>query len=70
VKHSNGNGVLGTDAAESGDSNGVKYTDNAATNVNLYQPFVTKEVAKEEQSKCEIYTSVLLSMLFRENYCN
>lgn len=55
VKLTNGNGALGTNAVENGDSDGVKYTDNAATDVNLYQPFVTKDVTKEEQSKCEVY---------------
>lgn len=70
VKISNGNGALGTNAVENGDSDAVKYTANAATDVNLYQPFVTKDVTKEEQSKCEVYTLVLLCMLFRENCWN
>lgn len=54
VKLSNGNRVHGTSAVENGDSDDVKFTDNAATNVNLYQPFATKDVTKEEQSKCEV----------------
>jgi hypothetical protein len=62
VKLSNGNGVLDTSAVENGDSDGVKYADNAAANVNLYQPFATKDVTKEEQSKFEIQSE------FGENY--
>ncbi|GFG29227.1 hypothetical protein Cfor_09747 [Coptotermes formosanus] len=49
VKLSNGNGVVGANEVESEDGDGVKYNDNAATNVNLYQPLVTKDIAKDEQ---------------------
>lgn len=50
VKLSNGNGVLGANEVESEDGDGVKYNDNAATNMNLYQPFVTKDITKGEQN--------------------
>lgn len=65
VKFSNGNGVLGANVADSGDGDGVKYNDNAATNVNLYQPYVTKETAKDEQSKCEVFMK-LYNVFFKE----
>jgi len=50
VKLSNGNGVLGASEGDSEDGDGVKYNENGATNVNLYQPFVTKETTKDEQN--------------------
>jgi len=50
VKLSNGNGVLGASEGDSEDGDGVKYNENGATNVNLYQPFVTKETSKDEQN--------------------
>jgi hypothetical protein len=64
VKLSNGNGVLGASEGDSEDGDGVKYSNNGATNVNLYQPFVTKETAKEEQSKCEVFMK-LYSVFFK-----
>ena len=65
VKLSNGNGVLGANEVDSEDSNGAKYNDNAATNVNLYQPFVTKETPKDEQSKCEVFMK-LYNVFFKD----
>jgi len=50
VKLSNVNGVLGANEVDSEDGSGVKHNDNAGTNVNLYQPFVTKETSKDEQN--------------------
>lgn len=69
VKLSNGNGVIGANEVESEDGDGVKYSDNGATNVNLYQPFITKDVAKDEQSKCEVFMK-LYSVLSKDNFCN
>jgi hypothetical protein len=55
VKLTNGNGVLGANAVESGDAGGVKYSDS----VNLYQPHVTKDVAKGEQGNCNVCIRLL-----------
>jgi hypothetical protein len=60
VKLSNGNGVLGASEGDSEDGDGVKYNDSGATNVNLYQPFVTKETAKDEQSKREVFMKLYI----------
>jgi len=59
VKLTNMSGVLGANAVEGGDSDGLKYIDNVATNVNLFQPYDTKDVSKEEESKCEVYMGLL-----------
>jgi hypothetical protein len=67
VKLSNGNGVVGANEVESEDGDGVKYNDNAATNVNLYQPLVTKDIAKDEQSKWEVFMK--LSSVFLKTDC-
>jgi len=65
VKLSNGNGVLGASEGDSEDGDGVKYNENGATNVNLYQPFVTKETSKDEQSKCEVFMK-LYNLFFKD----
>lgn len=65
VKLSNGNSVLGASEVDSEDGDSVRHSDNAATNVNLYQPFVTKETAKDEQSKCEVFMK-LYSLFFKD----
>jgi len=65
VKLSNGNGVVGANEVGSEGGDGVKNNDNAATNVNLYQPFVAKETTKDEQSKCEVFMK-LYNVFFKD----
>jgi hypothetical protein len=47
----NGNGILaGNDTTNTGEGDSIKFIDGA-TNVNIYQPYATKDLAKDEPSK-------------------